>query len=586
MFALLLLDGAVGAADFWVAPTGSDIAPGSRTEPFKTIQHAADTMQAGDVCHVRAGTYREWVQPPRGGDSESRRIIYRAEAGEQVVIKGSERITSWARNTNGPWQVRIPDSFFGTFNPCKQTLSGGWLSYGKDYHLGMVYLDGRPLRELLQESEVARTPSTFRFESVTGATVIHANFGAANPNAQLAEINVRECIFFPRVKGLRFITVDGFTMKHAAANWACFRAFQHAALGTYWGKNWVIQNCSISDARCAAIVCGNDPSHEDEGFDVESVGHHIVRRNHIQRCGQAGICGFKGWADSVIEHNLIEDINEGNQFGGYETGGIKLHDAVDVVIRGNVVRRVTGGNGQFAGIWLDWGAQGTRVTSNVVYDMNAMALFLQNTHGGPILVDNNILSGPVCSTAAGVVFAHNLFDGCEHSSAVEDFRGVYLRPHSATVAAVEPFVREHNRYLNNYFVRRGLDTISEAPGFESDWNVFCERAKKNSWGDTASWVQGDGDGGVRLTSLPGGVELEFRANAAARDLKCPMVTGESVGRFPRTGQGLDYFDGRPMDVDCDVRGQPRGGTNTAAGPLAALSVGVNRIRLVAGPKSD
>ena len=166
IFGLLLVGAAAGAENFWVAPTGSDVAPGSRNQPFKTIQRAADIMQAGDVCHVRAGTYREWVQPPRGGDSESRRITYRAEPGEHVVIKGSERITSWEKNTNGTWQMRLPDSFFGAFNPCKQTLSGGWLSYGSNYHLGMVYLDGRPLRELLQESEMARTPFTYCFESV------------------------------------------------------------------------------------------------------------------------------------------------------------------------------------------------------------------------------------------------------------------------------------------------------------------------------------------------------------------------------------------------------------------------------------
>ena len=79
IFGLLLVGAAAGAENFWVAPTGSDVAPGSRNQPFKTIQRAADILQAGDVCHVRAGTYREWVQPPRGGDSESRRITYRAE---------------------------------------------------------------------------------------------------------------------------------------------------------------------------------------------------------------------------------------------------------------------------------------------------------------------------------------------------------------------------------------------------------------------------------------------------------------------------------------------------------------------------
>jgi len=48
VFALLLIGATAGAADFWVAPGGSDVAPGSCSQPFKTNQRATDVMQAGD----------------------------------------------------------------------------------------------------------------------------------------------------------------------------------------------------------------------------------------------------------------------------------------------------------------------------------------------------------------------------------------------------------------------------------------------------------------------------------------------------------------------------------------------------------
>ncbi len=47
-----------GAAEYTVAPAGSDTAAGTRAQPFRSLQHAADVMQPGDTCVIRAGTYR------------------------------------------------------------------------------------------------------------------------------------------------------------------------------------------------------------------------------------------------------------------------------------------------------------------------------------------------------------------------------------------------------------------------------------------------------------------------------------------------------------------------------------------------
>ena len=55
------------AKDCYVAPNGNDDAPGSSTQPFKTIQKAADLVQAGDVCHIVPGVYPETVTPKHSG---------------------------------------------------------------------------------------------------------------------------------------------------------------------------------------------------------------------------------------------------------------------------------------------------------------------------------------------------------------------------------------------------------------------------------------------------------------------------------------------------------------------------------------
>jgi hypothetical protein len=51
-------------------------------------------------------------------------------------------------------------------------------------------------------------------------TTIWARFRGVNPNEQMVEINVRRTVFYPDKPGRNYITVRGFTMRHAATPWA------------------------------------------------------------------------------------------------------------------------------------------------------------------------------------------------------------------------------------------------------------------------------------------------------------------------------------------------------------------------------
>lgn len=54
-----------------------------------------------DTITVQAGTYCEYLNPLRGGESDSKRIVYRAAPDEKVEIKGSEVITGWKKGACG-----------------------------------------------------------------------------------------------------------------------------------------------------------------------------------------------------------------------------------------------------------------------------------------------------------------------------------------------------------------------------------------------------------------------------------------------------------------------------------------------------
>jgi len=145
----------ISAREIHVSRAGGDSASGNQTRPYLTISKASSVAQPGDTIIVHAGTYRESVEPVRGGSGESKRITYRAAPGGKAVVKGSERITSWTRQGGGVWKVELPRAFFGEYNPYALKVSGGWLNYGKWHHRGDVYLNGEAFYEKQTAQEVA-----------------------------------------------------------------------------------------------------------------------------------------------------------------------------------------------------------------------------------------------------------------------------------------------------------------------------------------------------------------------------------------------------------------------------------------------
>ena len=373
------------AADFHVAPNGNDANPGTQTAPFRTIQHAANLAQPGDVITVHEGVYRERISPPRGGESDTKRIVYQAAPGEKVEIKGSEVIKNWVKVRNDTWKVTIPNSFFGSFNPYSDLIHGDWFDpKGRNHHTGAVYLNGDWLTEAAKLDDVMEPmgSNALWFGQVDEKnTTIWAQFKGVNPNQQLVEINVRQTVFYPEKTGINYITVRGFTLEDAATPWAPPTAEQIGLIGTHWSKGWIIENNKISYSICSGIALGkygdewdNTSANTAEGYvktieralangwSKENIGHHIVRNNTISHCEQAGIVGSLGAAFSTITGNTIHDIHVRQLFSGAEMAGIKFHGAIDVEISRNHIYRTC------LGLWLDWMAQGTRVSGNLFHD--------------------------------------------------------------------------------------------------------------------------------------------------------------------------------------------------------------------------
>ena len=414
--ALALMPAALTAAEFHVSVSGNDAGDGTKTHMLRTISAAARLAQPGDVVTVHEGVYRERVAPPRGGESDTKRIVYQSAPGENVVVTGSEVVKHWQKVQGDAWKLTLPNKFFGDFNPYADLIHGDWYGSSRPNHTGAVYLNGdwlleTPALDDVLSKTIGKLP--LWHATVDGAgTTIWAQFPGVDPNRAEVEINVRKTVFSPKNSGVNFITLRGFTLRNAATNWAPPTAGQIGMVSAYWCKGWIIENNDIGYSTCCGIALGKYGDEWDNraesaegyvgtltralknGWNKNTVGGHTVRNNHIHHCEQTGVVGSLGCSFSTVTGNEIHDIHVRGLFGGAEMAGIKFHGAIDVVIAGNHIYRC----GDVGGIWLDWMAQGAQVKGNLLHD-NARDIFCEMQHG-PLLIANNLFSlaaRPFCS---------------------------------------------------------------------------------------------------------------------------------------------------------------------------------------------
>ena len=480
---------------------------GSKEMPFRRINDAAKIAMPGDEVIVAPGIYREYVNPVNAG-TEEKRITYRSEKPLGAVITGAELLTGWKKVKGTTWTARVNNGIFGAYNPYKEVVCGDWYFSPVIRHTGSVYLNDVTMYECssLEECEAGKPdPHAWTQEEAKylwyteqdgEETVLYANFHGKDPNKQKVEISVRRNCFMPDKTGVGYITVSGFLITKAATTWAPPAAYQDGMIGPHWSRGWIIEDCEVSNSRCCGISLGKylDPENDMyffhnkvksptqmerdavcrgqyHGWLKEKVGGHIIRRCNVHHCEQTGIVGRMGGVFSTIEDCHIHHICTSQQLGGAETAGIKLHAAIDVTIRRNHIHNC------IMGVWLDWEAQGARVSQNLMHDncrpegreqargaMFSTDIFVEVGHG-PTLIDNNVLMSPVSITipSEGIACVHNLIlggfslinsgvDSVVNGQREPRYTPYHIR-HRTEVAGFMTILHGDDRIYNNLFIQ-------------------------------------------------------------------------------------------------------------------------------------
>ncbi len=417
-----------------------DNGPGTREQPFRTINKAAEMLQPRERVVIASGTYRECVRPVRGGTGPSQMISYEAAPGAKVFVKGSEVLPdgwqqeSVASRRFGPagqgaspvtaWRHELTGSMFpDAYNPFALASAPGdrsWLDtrsvdMGPYFRRrGLIFVDGKPLepmeqlRELASErlpgpppagASVPRTglpPRTrpgpimqeiggkpdARFWVENSGNAFHVRLSDDAPAGHIIEITTREQAFAPLNPGLSFIRVKGITFQHAGNG---YPVPQRGLVSTAGGNHWIIEDNTIEWANGVGLDIGNG---DWNGVPTPAAGSsQIIRGNTIRYCGVEGIGGM-ATRDTVIEDNLIEWCGWADAERAWEAAGAKFHFGRNLLFRRNVVRHIRHANG----IWLDSGNVNCRISCNVFADILTvsaavhMEMNLQQNQ-----IDNNLI---------------------------------------------------------------------------------------------------------------------------------------------------------------------------------------------------
>jgi hypothetical protein len=426
-------------------PRASDENPGTAEAPFATIGRAAAVLEPGEKVVVHEGVYRETVRPARGGEGPDRMIAYEAAAGEKVWIKGSDvwrpafrpsegfRLKRWGADPAAPappvWMADLPPEMFVGYNPFMTlNVSAEFWTFTREWaeeevqrflmRRGLVFADGRPLRQVFRLAELAESEGAFWVED-PGLRIHLRLWGDADPRGVEFEVTAREQVFAPAERELGYIRISGFGMEHAADG---IPVPQRALLSTGRGHHWIIENNRLRWAN----ACGLDVGAETWYAAYETPpGSHIIRRNTISDCGACGIAGPSPH-HTLVEDNLIERIGSLNVERIWECAGLKFHTCTGALFRRNVFRHIR----HACGLWLDVSNRNCRITDNVFTDIESVqgGVYLECSHDQN-LVDRNLFwdirsalrppgwrsggLGVNSDSGENAVIAHNLFGRLE-----------------------------------------------------------------------------------------------------------------------------------------------------------------------------
>lgn len=333
-------------------PRASDQNPGTRERPLKTISAAAARVKAGDHVTIHGGDYRETVIIKASGTPEAP-IIFEAAPGETPVIKGSEVITGWTRESPNVWKAKLPP-----LPP--RSENGDDPSYWRTNDVRQVFVKDGVLLDAIRLR--ATTPDALQEGNFFGDKAGNEIYIwlKDDPNRLTIEASVRGA----------WLKIFG--------SYVVVRKVQMRQASTLAFANWPACNIDGTDSRLedCTITWG----------DFGGVSLH-GKGSSLKRCliGCNGNAGIGGTGENhVIEECRIIYNNTDRYDPSWHCGGAKLIPAFNNSrVRANEFAFNIG-----PGLWLDESCNNNRIERNYCHDNEGAGILVEISAGNTLI--NNI----------------------------------------------------------------------------------------------------------------------------------------------------------------------------------------------------
>lgn len=431
-----LLTRAASGRNYYVAPDGDDNDSGSIDSPWATIQHAADSVAAGDTVFARQGVYNEHVHLHNSGSASAGYITFQNYPGETATLDGTS--------------LDIPDGQWGlfTFDNASYVIVNGFeiRNYATDstkqVPIGVFVLGAGKELQIANNSihDIVTTAKTSPHKCASNAFGLTV-YGTKAP-AAIEDIAIAGNELFKLHTGCsETLSLDG-NVRHFA----------------------VLNNRVHDDDNIAIGAIGFERVSKDPKYDQARDG--VIRGNIVYNITSYGNPDYgkqyaadgiyvDGGTNILIEQNLIHHVDLGIELASEHQG----HDSSFVIARNNIIYE-----GNSAGISIGGyamkrgGTDHCKIVNNTLYANDS-----KQTGSGEFQIQfnatNNTFENNILYAGPQDLFVND-FTASNDDPSSADYN-LYYSPDGAD-QGIWVWQKQRYRGYDNYRNGTGLDPHSPA----------------------------------------------------------------------------------------------------------------------------
>lgn len=325
----------------YVAPWGSDSAPGSTAAPVRTITKAIAVAPTGGTVVLRAGQYNETLQI-------FKQVTIQNYPGEVAWLDGTTGVSGWVSDGSAwrhdGWTVRFDHS--PTYVKGAPDYTGDWRFVDQTLapmasHPDQMWIGNTRLQQVRSRGDVKA--GTFYLDEATSKLYV-----GSNPNGQQVSASNLQYAINARVAG---VTLRGFGVRRYAPS-----VWQVGAV-TLEKANATVENVVISETATTGLSAQNSN----------------IKINRVTSVAN-GLLGIHGrYADNLVMTNVLVSKNNSENFHvGPVAGGVKLG-----ATRGVTVRDSRFADNAGHGFWEDMSVYDSIFSGNEFLRNDGTGLFLE-----------------------------------------------------------------------------------------------------------------------------------------------------------------------------------------------------------------